>query len=44
MNIQISPEAEHLIRELVERGDYDDPEAIVDEALAASPSGINSRD
>jgi putative addiction module CopG family antidote len=35
MSIQISPEAEHLIRELVERGDYDDSEAVVDDALRA---------
>jgi putative addiction module CopG family antidote len=33
MNIQLSPEAEALIRELVERGDYDDAETVVDEAL-----------
>ena len=33
MSIQLSPEAEALIRELVENGDYDDPEAVVDEAL-----------
>ncbi len=33
MSIQISPEAEATIRELIERGDYDDPEAVVDEAL-----------
>jgi putative addiction module CopG family antidote len=33
MSIQLSPEAEALVRELVERGAYDDPEAVVDEAL-----------
>ena len=33
MSIQLSPEAEALVRELIERGDYDDPEAVVDEAL-----------
>jgi len=35
MSIQLSPEAEALIRELVERGDYADPETVVDEALRA---------
>ena len=35
MSIQLSPEAEALIRELVERGDYDDPETVVAEALRA---------
>jgi putative addiction module CopG family antidote len=35
MSIQLSPEAAHLIRELVARGDYDDPEAVVDNALHA---------
>jgi putative addiction module CopG family antidote len=33
MSIQLSPKAEALVRQLVERGDYDDPEAVVDEAL-----------
>ncbi len=33
MVIQLSPEAEATIRELIERGDYADPEAVVDEAL-----------
>jgi putative addiction module CopG family antidote len=33
MSIQLSPEAEALVRQLIERGDYDDPEAVVDEAL-----------
>ena len=33
MAIPVSPKAEALIRELVERGDYDDPETVVDEAL-----------
>jgi len=33
MSIQISPEAEAAIQELIERGGYDDPEAVVDEAL-----------
>ena len=32
-SIQLSPEAEALIRELIEQGDYDAPEAVVDEAL-----------
>ena len=32
-SIQVSPEAEALIRELIEQGDFDDPEAVVDEAL-----------
>jgi putative addiction module CopG family antidote len=35
MSIQLSPEAEALIQELIERGDYDDPAAVVDEALRA---------
>ena len=35
MSIQLSPETEARIRELVERGDYDDPAAVVDEALEA---------
>jgi Arc/MetJ-type ribon-helix-helix transcriptional regulator len=35
MAIQVSPKAEALIRERVERGDYDDPETVVDEALGA---------
>jgi Arc/MetJ-type ribon-helix-helix transcriptional regulator len=35
MGIQLSPEAEALIRELIERGDYDDPETVVDDALDA---------
>jgi antitoxin ParD1/3/4 len=33
MSIQLSPESEALIQELMERGDYDDPAAVVDEAL-----------
>jgi putative addiction module CopG family antidote len=33
MSIQLSPEAEALVRQLIEAGDYDDPEAVVDEAL-----------
>ena len=33
MSIQLSLEAEALVRQLIERGDYDDPEAVVDEAL-----------
>ena len=32
MSIQLSPGAEALVRQLVDRGDYDDPEAVVDEA------------
>ena len=35
MVIQLSPEAETRIRELIERGGYADPEAVVDEALRA---------
>jgi Arc/MetJ-type ribon-helix-helix transcriptional regulator len=35
MSIQLSAEAEALIRELIERGDYEDPETVVDEALGA---------
>jgi putative addiction module CopG family antidote len=35
VSIQLSPEAEALIRELIERGDYEDPEEVVDEALGA---------
>jgi putative addiction module CopG family antidote len=33
MSIQLSPETAARIQELVERGDYDDPEAVIDEAL-----------
>ncbi len=33
MSIQLSPEAEALVRQLIARGDYDDPESVVDEAL-----------
>jgi len=33
MSIQVSPEAEARIRELVGRGDYDDPETVIYEAL-----------
>ena len=33
MSIQLSPGAEALVRQLVDRGDYDNPEAVVDEAL-----------
>ena len=35
MGIQVSSEAEALIRELVERGDYNDPETVIDQALSA---------
>ena len=35
MSIQLSPEAEALVRQLIERGDYDDPEMVVNEALRA---------
>ena len=35
MVILLSPEAEARIRELAERGGYDGPEAVVDEALQA---------
>ena len=33
MVIHLSPEAEATIRELIERGDYGDPEAVVEDAL-----------
>lgn len=33
MSIQLSPEAEARVRHLIERGDYDDPDAVLDEAL-----------
>ena len=33
MVIQLSPESEATIRELISRGDYDDEEAVVAEAL-----------
>jgi putative addiction module CopG family antidote len=35
MSIQLSPEAEALVRQLIARGDYDDPEMVVNEALRA---------
>jgi len=35
MRILLSPNAQALIRDLVERGDYDDPESVVDAALEA---------
>ena len=35
MSIQLSPEAELLVRQLIARGDYDNPEMVVDEALRA---------
>lgn len=35
MVIQLSPEAEATIREMVERGDYRDAEAVVEEASRA---------
>jgi putative addiction module CopG family antidote len=35
MRIQLSPEAEAIVQELVERGYYDDPTAVVEEALRA---------
>lgn len=35
IQIQVSPKAEALIRELIENGDYDDPETVIDEALGA---------
>ncbi len=35
MSIQLSPEAEALIRRLIDQGDYDNPEMVVDEALGA---------
>jgi Arc/MetJ-type ribon-helix-helix transcriptional regulator len=35
MRIQLSLEAQALIRDLIERGDYDDPESVVDDALEA---------
>ncbi len=33
MSIQLSPDAEARIKEFVDRGGYDDPEAVLDEAL-----------
>lgn len=33
MVIQLSPEAEARVRDLIERGGYEDAEAVVDEAL-----------
>jgi putative addiction module CopG family antidote len=33
MSIQLTAEAEALVQELIERGDYDDPAAVVEEAL-----------
>lgn len=33
MVIQLSPEAEARVREFVDRGGYDDPDAVLDEAL-----------
>ena len=35
MSIQLSPTAEALVTELIERGDYDDPDTVVVEALEA---------
>ena len=35
MRIQLSPKSQALIRDLIERGDYDDPESVVDDALEA---------
>jgi putative addiction module CopG family antidote len=35
MIIQLTPEAEAVVRQLVDRGDYDDPEAVIDHALRA---------
>lgn len=35
MSIHLSPEAEALVRQLIERGDYDNPDTVVDEALRA---------
>jgi putative addiction module CopG family antidote len=33
MSIQLSPEAEARVKEFVDRGSYDDPAAVLDEAL-----------
>lgn len=33
MSIQLSPEAEALVLQLIARGDYDNPDTVVDEAL-----------
>ncbi len=33
MAIQLSPETEARVREFVDRGGYDDPDAVLDEAL-----------
>ena len=33
MSIQLSPEAEAIVRRLIAQGDYDNPETVVDEAL-----------
>ena len=33
MAIQLSPEAEARVKEFVDRGNYDDPAAVLDEAL-----------
>jgi putative addiction module CopG family antidote len=33
MSIRLSPEAEALVRQLIARGDYDNPDTVVDEAL-----------
>jgi putative addiction module CopG family antidote len=35
MTIQLSPETEALIQELMDRGDYAHPAAVIDEALQA---------
>lgn len=42
MVILLSPETEIRIRELAERGGYDGPEAVVNEALQALRSGIST--
>jgi putative addiction module CopG family antidote len=33
MTTQLSPEAEALVQQLIARGDYDNPDMVVDEAL-----------
>jgi Arc/MetJ-type ribon-helix-helix transcriptional regulator len=43
VSIRVSAEAEARIRELVERGEYDDPETVVDEALHALVERANLR-
>jgi putative addiction module CopG family antidote len=35
MSIQLTPEAEALVKELIDLGNYDDPDTVVEEALRA---------